>query len=204
MVWYIYQSCYRWLLLVLVRFGTLWLLIPESRKKSPKVKKEVPFVHNINMVVRCCIKTCKRNNKDDKEHSFFSFPSDLKITQKWLEFLGTKNVSGYQRICSDHFEEKCFKKIYPRRLLRNDAIPTINIRNLSPSENRLEEDVISNNYDIEQEQSSNEITADANHRVETPIDILMTSDMIQITSKNIDRIIIFTKDGKKHQYWFNK
>lgn len=31
------------------------------------------------MVVRCCVEKCKRNNKDDKEHSFFSFPDDLKM-----------------------------------------------------------------------------------------------------------------------------
>lgn len=66
-------------------------------------------------------------------------------TKKWLEFLGTKNVCGYQRICSDHFEEKCLKNIYPRRLLWKDAIPTINTRNLSSSESRLEEDEIFNN-----------------------------------------------------------
>lgn len=62
--------------------------------------------------------------------------------QKWLEFVCIKKVCSYQRICSDHFEEKCFKKIYPRRLLWNNVIPTI--RNVSPSENSLEEDMISN------------------------------------------------------------
>lgn len=40
--------------------------------------------------------------------------------------------------------------------------------------------------------------------METPIEIVMTSDVIQITSKNIEKIIIFTRDGKEHQYWFNK
>lgn len=63
-------------------------------------------------------------------------------TEKWFEFLGTKHVSNYQRICSDHFEEKCFQKIYPRRLLWKNSIPTI--KNLSLLENRLEEQEISN------------------------------------------------------------
>jgi len=60
-------------------------------------------------------------------------------TEKWFEFLNTKNVCKYQRICSDHFEEKCLKKKYPR-LLWNNAVSTI--RNLSPLDNRSEEDMI--------------------------------------------------------------
>jgi len=64
--------------------------------------------------------------------------------QKWLEFLNVENVCNYQRICLGHFEEKCFKKIYPRRLLRNDPIPTIMRNDLPSLENNLEENTSNN------------------------------------------------------------
>ncbi|XP_011860026.1 PREDICTED: uncharacterized protein LOC105557394 [Vollenhovia emeryi] len=78
------------------------------------------------MTLRCYVKHCKKNNKDNKDVSFFQQPKNPELRKKWQEFA---NVQGdppnHLRICSDHFESNCIRKKYPRPLLVHGAIPTI-------------------------------------------------------------------------------
>ncbi|KAL6417185.1 hypothetical protein ACFW04_014614 [Cataglyphis niger] len=50
------------------------------------------------------------------------------LQKKWQEFTDVqKDPQNHIRICSDHFESKCFRKKYPRPLLVHGTIPTIKL-----------------------------------------------------------------------------
>lgn len=56
------------------------------------------------------------------------FPAEIELKNQWI-----KNVrkddnwrpTQYTRICSEHFEESCFREGYERRILHSHAVPTI-------------------------------------------------------------------------------
>lgn len=86
------------------------------------------------MTLRCCVKNCKKNNKMNKDVSFFQQPTNPELRKKWQEFAGVQgDPPNHLRICSDHFESKCIRKKYPRPLLVHGAIPTIKPHRKSPS-----------------------------------------------------------------------
>jgi len=86
------------------------------------------------MTLRCYVKNCKKNNKVNKDVSFFQQPTNPELRKKWQEFAGVQgDPPNHLRICSDHFESKCIRKKYPRPLLVHGAIPTIKPHRKSPS-----------------------------------------------------------------------
>ena len=101
-----------------------------------------PTSHLVTMV-RCCVPDCANDTRQKKGWSFFSFPTDQYLTQKWLKKisrLGFVPTPG-SRVCSEHFEAECFERdllaeLLPqpssstsdrrrRRRLKVDAVPTI-------------------------------------------------------------------------------
>uniref|UniRef100_A0A4W4GZP0 THAP domain-containing protein 1 n=1 Tax=Electrophorus electricus TaxID=8005 RepID=A0A4W4GZP0_ELEEL len=80
------------------------------------------------MVFYCCAYNCKNNTKD-KSLAFHSFPrKDTELRKKWLKNMRWKNwtPAPHSRICSSHFEKKCYSLIDgPRRRLHSWAVPTI-------------------------------------------------------------------------------
>lgn len=74
----------------------------------------------------------------------YRFPDDRKWKRRWLRNLRRTNFipSTETRICSIHFEESCFKECAFRRLLKEDALPTI-----FPSYEKKDK-VISNKYRV--------------------------------------------------------
>ncbi|XP_036147583.1 uncharacterized protein LOC105832622 [Monomorium pharaonis] len=86
------------------------------------------------MTLRCYVKNCNKNNKVNKDVSFFQQPTNSELRKKWQEFAGVQgDPLNHLRICSDHFESKCIRKKYPRPLLVRGAMPTIKPHRKSPS-----------------------------------------------------------------------
>ncbi|KAG9263939.1 hypothetical protein AMEX_G22107 [Astyanax mexicanus] len=80
------------------------------------------------MVFYCCAYNCKNNTKD-KSLTFHSFPlGNPSLLKKWLRNMRWKDWSPeeYSKICSNHFESKCYRIVNgTRRLLHTWAVPTI-------------------------------------------------------------------------------
>lgn len=70
----------------------------------------------------CSIKNCL--NKDSK--SFFRYPSNFTMRKKWMEKTGLKvDPTNKVRICSDHFDNDCFKESDKKNRLRRNAVPSL-------------------------------------------------------------------------------
>lgn len=80
------------------------------------------------MVFYCSAYNCK-NNTRDKSLTFHSFPlGNPPLLKKWMRNLRWKDWSpeAHSKICSSHFESKCYRVINgTRRLLHSWAVPTI-------------------------------------------------------------------------------
>ncbi len=92
--------------------------------------------------VRCFVRACKNASyKKDSHCSFHDFPSDKKLTEKWLaeimkyekscgwlEWLHNDppKITAHSKICSDHFEKQCFLDLHSKmKRLNPTAVPTI-------------------------------------------------------------------------------
>ncbi|XP_064482156.1 THAP domain-containing protein 3-like [Ornithodoros turicata] len=71
---------------------------------------------------------CKSRYRNGSTVTFHKFPAnDTEQFRRWLDFVGrgTWRPSGFSKICSLHFEEKCFKYNNDRRYLVPGSVPTI-------------------------------------------------------------------------------
>ena len=84
------------------------------------------------------------NNKNLSFHRLSSRKGDIK--KKWLHKLGRKNVPETLSLCSEHFEQSCFERdlqaelmpnVKRKRVLKEDAVPTIFNHSQSPSRKRV-------------------------------------------------------------------
>ncbi|XP_043091826.1 uncharacterized protein zgc:163143 isoform X2 [Puntigrus tetrazona] len=79
------------------------------------------------MVCHCCAYNCK-NTAKNKSLSFHKFPlKDPTLLKKWLKNLRWKDwkPAPNSKICSVHFENKCFVEDGKRTRLHSWAVPTI-------------------------------------------------------------------------------
>ena len=53
----------------------------------------------------CCIPTCDSNTKKNPELSFYQIPTDTKLRDRWLHWIGRESFTPnkYHRVCSKHF-----------------------------------------------------------------------------------------------------
>lgn len=58
---------------------------------------------------------------------FYRFPQDEKIKEFWIMAISRNHwaPTKFSRLCSKHFEPKCYIEGKLRRILRRDAIPSI-------------------------------------------------------------------------------
>ncbi|XP_018402656.1 PREDICTED: THAP domain-containing protein 1-like [Cyphomyrmex costatus] len=71
---------------------------------------------------------CKRKRIYKSGYSFFKFPVDKSdLLKKWLDNIGIKNwtPNSSSLLCSEHFEETCFRKIGKYLKLKEGSVPTI-------------------------------------------------------------------------------
>ncbi|XP_018351850.1 PREDICTED: THAP domain-containing protein 1-like isoform X3 [Trachymyrmex septentrionalis] len=71
---------------------------------------------------------CKRKRIYKSGYSFFKFPVDKSdLLKKWLDNIGIKNwtPNNSSLLCSEHFEETCFRKIGKYLKLKEGSVPTI-------------------------------------------------------------------------------
>lgn len=92
--------------------------------------------------MRCAVAVCNLDNQAKhcaKDIKFFRFPSDHNLRKAWIN--ACKRADNFNvdnaRVCSKHFEEDCFERDFQfeltgcsaknRRMLKKDAIPTLNL-----------------------------------------------------------------------------
>ena len=53
----------------------------------------------------CCIPTCDSNTKKNRELSFYQIPTDTKLREVCLHWIGRESFTAnkYHRVCSKHF-----------------------------------------------------------------------------------------------------
>lgn len=87
---------------------------------------------------RCVVMFCNKTNADNV--SLHQFPKDLKIQQKWVQFVSQKrdskfwtHGSGYMYVCSDHFLPTDYDGYHAKLagfasklVLKKETYPTIN------------------------------------------------------------------------------
>ncbi|KAG9263937.1 hypothetical protein AMEX_G22105 [Astyanax mexicanus] len=103
-----------------------------TRANSPSERRikltQASTERGAKMVFYCCAYNCKNNTKD-KSLTFHSFPlGNPSLLKKWLRNMRWKDWSPeeYSKICSNHFESKCYRVVNgTRRLLHTWAVPTI-------------------------------------------------------------------------------
>ncbi|GFT07868.1 uncharacterized protein NPIL_574451 [Nephila pilipes] len=84
----------------------------------------------------------KKDRKDCGTKSFFGFPlKNLSLVKTWVKMLRRDNFQAtpYSKICSDHFDESCFKyqPFTNRRQLKPGSIPTIFVFSKTTSSRRV-------------------------------------------------------------------
>ena len=99
----------------------------------------------------CAVINCHNKTKNNRDVSYFQLPSeDNNIRKAWIHALGrpiSNLPNSIIKICSEHFEEKCFdpswalqNRLYYKdrkikRMLIPGSIPTLNLAK-SPTEPR--------------------------------------------------------------------
>ncbi|XP_051162422.1 uncharacterized protein LOC127282294 [Leptopilina boulardi] len=66
--------------------------------------------------------------KDAEGVSFHIFPKRLELRQLWIKNMGFDDnfeITSNSRLCSDHFDEKCFTKTNDRERIHSESVPTI-------------------------------------------------------------------------------
>lgn len=96
--------------------------------------------------MRCSLALCKSDNmckNFDKKVMFFRFPTDPNLQKVWINVCKRKNRINvkYARVCSKHFSEDSYERnlryellgcaTKNRRLLKADAVPSMNLTNNS-------------------------------------------------------------------------
>ena len=106
----------------LIRFFRLFFLFNiETAEKGKKV------------YWRCVVPGCKSNSNVNRH----SFPKDVARSEKWREMIKNPELNDltsdelcYYRVCQLHFHESAYKITARRQVLRDDAVPELNL-NLS-------------------------------------------------------------------------
>lgn len=80
------------------------------------------------MSMFCSVKDCPTNNEPTATRKSHKFPSDAKITKKWLKKLDLQQENHSQvpsslMVCSLHFKEKDFVRVGNDHELKSSAIP---------------------------------------------------------------------------------
>uniref|UniRef100_A0A1Q3G0W9 THAP-type domain-containing protein n=1 Tax=Culex tarsalis TaxID=7177 RepID=A0A1Q3G0W9_CULTA len=85
----------------------------------------------------CSVKDCKSNETKHFNISFYKFPDDEHICEKWVEFCNSYGLTAAfkesgpfglrgRRICSNHFTRDCFRlPAHKFRGLRSGAVPQL-------------------------------------------------------------------------------
>ncbi|XP_011059382.1 PREDICTED: THAP domain-containing protein 1-like isoform X1 [Acromyrmex echinatior] len=141
---------------------------------------------------------CKRKRIYKSGYSFFKFPVDKSdLLKKWLDNIGIKNwiPNNSSLLCSEHFEETCFRKIGKYLKLKEGSVPTIfkveyfnNIKSeiIPPYETEFNQKIHFNDndeFDTLQQASCNELRKQ--HSGEENADKLSISDNTEIISSII-------------------
>ena len=91
----------------------------------------------IRIMVGCAVKSCRKRQYKGSGIHFFSFPTDAKHRDIWIERICRENFEPtvHSRVCSLHFEDSCFEKDpavlksidwkLDRPKIKHDAVPTI-------------------------------------------------------------------------------
>ena len=81
---------------------------------------------------KCALRNCKSNSAT----SFHRIPAKEKKRILWLKILGNENLfeSQKSRICSNHFSDESFTMKHEKRMLKPNAVPTLNLPECSNSE----------------------------------------------------------------------
>ncbi|XP_030749269.1 zinc finger protein 724-like isoform X3 [Sitophilus oryzae] len=79
------------------------------------------------MVVSCSVFNCKRrSDKKEPGVTFHRFPKEDERKKRWVLALKLdRDPTRHDRVCSKHFEEKCFNTTSSKRYLLYGAVPTI-------------------------------------------------------------------------------
>ncbi|XP_063834368.1 THAP domain-containing protein 1-like [Ostrinia nubilalis] len=87
------------------------------------------------VMVNCCIIGCKsRSERKEPNITFHRFPNEPSLRNKWTECTGRVHwhPSQHSRICSRHFESRCFQAKKKGIFLRQSAKPTLFIHDTVP------------------------------------------------------------------------
>ena len=98
----------------------------------------------VNDMASCAINGCGLNKRNKPNVSFFRFPANKKMCEKWTELCKNKDTINVDnaRVCSLHFGSPDYKRHLkyelldlpvPKRLraLKDDAVPTRRIPKLN-------------------------------------------------------------------------
>nr|XP_018899055.1 PREDICTED: uncharacterized protein LOC109031769 isoform X1 [Bemisia tabaci] len=93
--------------------------------------------------VYCAVRGCKnlrskidaKNkvslNSHGKPVSYYQFPEDKELRQKWITATGRNlthsSIQARMAVCSAHFDKSCFATVGKVKLLSQDAVPTIDL-----------------------------------------------------------------------------
>ncbi|KAL4718703.1 hypothetical protein ACJJTC_011322, partial [Scirpophaga incertulas] len=86
------------------------------------------FVYFFAIMVNCCVIGCKsRSERKEPNITFHRFPNQPTLRNKWTECTGRVqwHPSQHSRICSRHFESRCFQLKKKGTFLRQSVIPTL-------------------------------------------------------------------------------
>ena len=61
-------------------------------------------------MVNCAAVFCHKNERKNKDKTFFSLPKDTPVAKDWITKLNREkdNLPSKVYVCSDHFEDDCF------------------------------------------------------------------------------------------------
>ncbi|KAG7468338.1 hypothetical protein MATL_G00142000 [Megalops atlanticus] len=92
------------------------------------------------MPVSCAAVGCTNRFIKGSEIRFYRFPvSKPQLASQWVQSLGRKGFipTPNSCLCSEHFEQDCFRDYNGRQFLREDAVPTIFTASQSPGPDTL-------------------------------------------------------------------
>ncbi|XP_031343245.1 THAP domain-containing protein 1-like isoform X1 [Photinus pyralis] len=77
-------------------------------------------------MVKSCV-AFKCTNRNSKSVSFHRFPTDNNLMAQWIRAIGREKFTPTKHsvICGEHFKEADFLRKVPKKVLKNDAIPSV-------------------------------------------------------------------------------